>query len=294
MFQYKRDIVPEGEIIVLEAQFFDSAGNEKDLTSFPIVEITDASSAEVRAASTAGVSRMARGLYRLTFPVPFGFAIGMWNDSWTGILDGYQLTNTFDFNVDSAGSIEVAGSSVPERIYTLDDEELTYEYSQEEIKGILLLRGLLKSRLRSTRYLPDGTPCSMFSNELLQTFLSASLSEINATPTLTAFSFADNIIQTLAADLVVQGAVLVAWSSQAIIEAGFELTVNDNGVSVNPPPVSSTISSMYNANLSDYRAKLKEFKRNLRPGPIGMGAGSILVTNPVTRRLRHRKENRII
>jgi hypothetical protein len=131
-------------------------------------------------------------------------------------------------------------------------------------------------------------------NDQLNLFLCIGLAEFNATPTLTAYGFDNLWIQTVAVDAITQGAMLAAWASQAVIEAGFEFTVNESGIVYTPPPVSSTISSMYSSQLSDYRGKLKEIKRNLRPGPVGLSSGSILVVNPVFRRLRHKRENRII
>lgn len=291
---YQRDAVPLGGHIYLEVQFSDSAGNPKDADIIPTVSITDAATAEVRADSSSGVLRIAKGRYRLDYTVPDGFVAGMWNDIWSATLDGYSISNTFDFTVNPAGSIEAVGSSVPETTYSLSDEDLSFYFSNDEIRGILLLRKTLKTRLRTVAYKPDGTPCPAMDDDTLNQLLCAALSEFNATPTLTSFSFADNIIQTLAHDIITQGAMLGAWAGQAVIEAGFEFTVNDSGVTVQPPPVSSTISTMYNAQLSDYRSKLKEIKRNLRPGPMGLGAGSILVVNPVVRRLRHLRERRIL
>jgi hypothetical protein len=294
VFYYDRSAVPVGEFIRLEVQFRDSAGNAKDPDTFPFVEILDGSSVSVIGPLSSAVARSGTGQYYYLFQIPDGYVSGIWNDIWSADVDGYSISDVFDFTVNSQGSIEAVGSSVPERVWTLDDEEITYEYTQEEIKGILLLRGLLKNRLQSTAYKPDGSSCPVFSNDLLLTFLCCALAELNATPAFTTYTFADNVIQTLAADLMTQGAMLVAWSSQAIIESSMELTVNDNGVTVNPPPVSSTISGMYNAQMSEYRAKLKEFKRNHRSGPIGMGAGSFLPVSPQWRRLRHRRELRII
>ena len=292
---YQRDAVPVGERIRLEVIFKDSAGNLKDADTTPLVEINDATDTVSLGSTASGVVRTGVGSYKYEYTVPDGYSAGIWNDTWASVLDGYSLTDVFNFTVDSIGTIEASGSSVPEVEYTLDDDEIGYEYTQEEIRGILLLRGILKQRLRSTAYKPDGTSCPVFSNDLLNMFLCAALSELNATPTFTTYSFADNVIQTLAVDLMTQGAMLVAWSSQAVVEAGFELTVSDNGVVVNPPPVSSTITGLYNTQLSDYRNKLKEFKRNHRPSPLGMGAGSLLVNNnPRVRRLRFLKERRIL
>jgi hypothetical protein len=290
---YDRSAVPVGEKIILEAQFKDSAGNVKDTTAFPTIQILDAASAVAQSTTTSGVSRTAIGRYRFDFIVPDGYTEGLWNDRWTGIMDGYTIVDVFSFTVNSAGSVEVTGSSIPTVLYDLDDPEILEPFTQEEIKGILRLRKYLKARLRSTAFKPDGTACPVFSNDQLDLFLCSALSEFNATPTLTAFGFDAKFMQTVAADILTQGAMLIAWAGQAVIEAGFEWTVNDNGVTYNPPPVSSTITGLYSTQLSDYRAKLKEIKRNIRPGPLGLGAGSILVVSPLVRRLRHLRERRI-
>lgn len=293
-YNYTRAAVPVTENILLEVVFKDSAGNPKDPDTDPEIEITDAATAIVVSMTDSGITRTAIGHYRIDFTVPTGYTTGMWNDHWQANLDGYTISNVFDFNVTSAGSVEETGASVPPVEYTLDSPDLQPEYTQEEIKCILKLRGLLKTKLRSTAYKPDGSTCPVFSDAMLNDFLRASLSELNATPTLTCYRFSDHVVCCLAADLITQGAMLIAWAGQAIIEAGFEFTVNDNGVTVNPPPVSAAINTQYSAQLSDYRSKLREFKRNIRPGPLGMGAGSFLVRSPQIMRLRHLKERRLL
>lgn len=285
-YVYKRDAVPVGELIKLEAQFTDSAGNSKDADFFPTVEITDSSSIEVRVASASQVFRTSVGNYRLEFTVPDGYDTGLWTDLWVGTIDGYQISNAFDFTVNSLGTIEASGASVPDKIYTLDDDDLDPVFSQEEIKGILRLRRMLKARLRSVAFKPDGSSCPRISNDILTEALWASLAELNATPVFTSYTFADQNIQTLASDLITQGAMLIAWSAQSVIEAGNEFTVNDNGVTVNPPPVSQAINTQYSAQMSDYRAKLKEFKRNHRPRAIGISMGGSF-SNIAYRRFRH-------
>lgn len=291
---YNRSAVPVGEQLTLEVRFTDSAGNPKDTAAYPSVEILDAAMAVVRSLSSSGVVRTAVGQYKFVFTVPDGYQEGLWNDRWVGEVDGYENENIFDFTVSSVGAVQAVGSSVPEKVYSLDDSDIEEPFSQEEIKGILRLRKYLKARMRTTAYKPDGTLCPVMPDDQLDLMLCSALSEFNATPTLTAYGFDSQFIQTVCADIITQGAMLIAWAGQAVIEAGFEFTVQDNGVTYNPPPVSSTISSMYSAQLSDYRAKLKEIKRNQRPGPVGMGAGSLLVVNPVFRRLRHLRERRII
>lgn len=291
---YQRDAVPVTESIRLEVVFADSAGIVKDTDTTPTIELIDAASVATLVPTSTGVVRTGTGHYRYEYLVPDGYTEGIWNDVWRATMDGYDLIDVFNFTVNSVGSIAQAGASVPDTTYSLDDAEIEYEYTQDEIKGILLLRGLLKKRLRSAVFKPDGSSCPIFSDDLLNTFLCAALSELNATPSFTTYTFADNVIQTLAADLMTQGAMLVAWSSQAIIEAGFELTVSDDGVTVNPPPVHSAIMTMYSTGLADYRSKLKEFKRNHRPNSLGLSAGAFLRgRNPRIMADRHRRFGRI-
>jgi hypothetical protein len=121
---YNRSSVPAGESIILEAKFLDSAGNPKDTSVFPSVEILDVGMNTVRSLSDSGVTRTACGHYRLEYLVPSGHAEGLWNDRWVGTIDGYEVENVFDFTVYSVGSVEVTGSSVPEIEYTLDDDDL--------------------------------------------------------------------------------------------------------------------------------------------------------------------------
>lgn len=291
-FVYLRDAVPVGEVLKLEVQFYDSAGNFKDTDSTPTVEILDASNAVVRAASTTDVIRIGLGLYQLELTVPSGFDEGVWNDIWTADTDGYELISVFDFTVNSAGTAEAVGTTV-EPDLELGDEPVL-EYTQIEIKHINILLKILKSKLRNNAFKPDGTICNVFDDEDLITFLCSSLSEFNMTPTLTGYTFADVNVVALFSDILTQGAMLIAWGAQAVLEAGREFTITDNGVVVQPPPVSTTINTHITAHLADYRSKLREIKRNLRPGPLGMGAGSILVASPAARRLRHRRENQII
>ena len=291
-FTYLRDAVPVGEVIRLEAQFADSAGNPKDTTTTPTISIMDANGAIAVVATSQLVIRIGLGRYRYQLTVPDGYTSGTWNDTWVGVVDGYQLQAIFDFHVDSRGSISAVGTT-PEPDMEIGDE-VKHVYHQEEIRGINILLKTLSSKLRNIAFKADGSRCDVFEQDDLVEFLCSGLSEFNSTPTITGFSFADQAVYTTFKDVITTGAMLQAWYGQAILESGKEWTITDNGVTITPPGVSSAITNIYNSQLSDYRAKLKEIKRNLRPSPRGMGAGSILVNNPALRRLRHRSENRII
>lgn len=293
---YTRAAVPVDEKIVLEVQYKDFAGFRKDTDEYPTIEILDAAGQTVFGPDNQSVVRMGDGRYKLDFLVPDGFdANGLWTDIWTGSYDGYQIQQAFDFTVSNAGTVEATGQSVPERIYTLDDEDIEETLSQCEIKGILKMRKFLKMRLRSTAFKADGSPCPLVGNDTLDLALRSALSEFNLTPTITHFSFCDNWITSIAQEVITQGALIQVWMGQAPIEAGRELVLNDNGVSYQPPPVSSTITGLINAQLADYRAKLRSVKSNLRPAPRSFGAGSVGVSSPYYRRLRTSlKEKQII
>lgn len=291
-FVYLRNGVPIGASIKLEVQYFDVVGHSKDTDSTPTVEILDALGATVRTASSSSVVRIGLGHYRLDYEVDDGFEPGAWSDIWRATLDGYALANLFDFTVNSQGRAE-AVSTIVEPELALGDDILEY-YTQDEIRNINRLLKLLKSRLRNTAYKPDGSVCNVFDDNDLIQFLLSALSEFNMTPTITNYLFSDPNVVSLFSDILTQGAMLIAWSGQSILESGREFTITDNGVVVQPPPVSATINTQFGANLTDYRAKLKEIKRNLRPSILGMGAGSILVASPAVKRLRHRRELQII
>lgn len=291
-YTYTREAVPVGEVISLEIQFKDVAGNFKDSDDYPSIQIVDASSSVALATTSSGIIRTGVGKYKFDLTVPSGFTSGVWTDIWTGTIDGYPVSSAFDFYVDSTGSVDAVGNIVQPPMQ-IGDEPI-YNYSQEEIRGINFLLKILKSRIQNSFVRPDGSPCNVFSNNDLVGFLSASLSEFNATPAITAYYFSNTLTYTTFADIITQGAYLIAMASIAVIEAGREFTLNDNGVTVNPPPVSSTITGLHSQLLSDYRAKLKEIKRNHRAPPIGMGAGAILVVSPQVRRLRHLRERQIL
>jgi len=291
-FIYDRAGVPVSESIDLEVVFYDVAGNPKDTDSVPTIQIVDSSSSVVVSATAQGIISMSQGHYRFPLTVPTGYARGVWRDTWTGTLDGYAVSAVFDFIVNSQGSIEAVGTVTEPELELGDDNGV--EFNQDEIRNINILLKMLKSRLRNTAFSPDGTPCNVFADADLISFICSALSEFNMTPTISGFTFADPVVSTLFADVLTQGSMLIAWAGQAILEAGREFQITDAGVQILPPPVSSTITAQYNAQLVDYRGKLKEIKRNLRAMPRGLGAGSILTRNPQVLRQRHRREGRIL
>lgn len=292
IYVYDRSSVPVGSRIDLETQFRDSAGNAKDTDSYPTVRIEDSLDAVVRAASSGSVARVGVGLYRLRFTIPDGYEPGTWNDEWIGSVDGYSVRATFSFVVDSVGSIEAVGTVVETPMELGDDPDITY--TQEEILGINILLKGLKTRLRNTAISPDGTPCPVVPDEELIDYLRMSLSEFNVMPTITYYLFSDELVYGLFSDVIIEGAFLQTLSAMAILSAGQEMVITDNGVTVTPPPISSTINAVIGSRQPLYLEKLKALKHGIKPSPRGFGAGSLNTTNPKTKQLRHRRENQII
>lgn len=273
-------------MIRLEVQFRDSAGLARDTDQFPQIEISNSDGVIVHPASSYGVRRLAEGRYRLQYTVPDGYADGVWRDTWSATLDGFANIANFDFNVLSQGTITATGDTVTTPEMKIGDVP-KINFTQQEIYGINILMQKLRFRLRNTQRKPDGSRCDILSIDDMESFIWLALSEFNATPTFTSYTTADPSIYTIFSDLIVEGAYLKALPSLIPAEAGREWVVTDDGISVTPASVSSALSNIMSALYSEYRAKLKEAKRNHRPAPLGMGAGQLAVAHPTFRRLRN-------
>lgn len=59
------------------------------------------------------------------------------------------------------------------------------------------------------------------------------------------------------ADLLVQGAVITALGSRALLERGREWSYEDNGVTYTPPDVSSLMQTQWELESADYRTKIE-------------------------------------
>ncbi len=62
------------------------------------------------------------------------------------------------------------------------------------------------------------------------------------------------------ADLVVQGAVITALASRALLEKGRELAILDKGVEYCPPNISDTMMRQWEVEMVDYRSKIETVK----------------------------------
>ena len=98
----------------------------------------------------------------------------------------------------------------------------------------------------------------------LNTFLDLSLSDFNQTPYFTFFTFNDEKFVNTFINVLVEGAILYALSSQALIERGREFVTTDNGIEFNPPNISEMLQTQYHSLIHLHFEKLKLIKSSIR------------------------------
>ena len=190
-------------------------------------------------------------------------------------------------------------------------DDVDFDFTDAELTGINILLKLLKARLQSDGQKPsrdqfgafilDGygamvmEDCNVFSDEILACFLASSLSEFNMVPFFTSFSFGEQIIYKTFSHAIVEGALILALSSQALVEKGRDFTISDGGISYQPPTLGDFLATNYQNFMTSYRERLKFIKNSIRPGPSGYGTFTNLSSGaPAFVRLRHLRSRRII
>jgi len=284
-----------GHTIVLEVDVLDARGAQVDPDSPPEVAIIDNRDFLRRGLSSTDVVRTEVGRFRFNYKVPSSAETGIWIDRWRVVVNGFETKEDLNFIVLSQGAdIEVSGDQIgdPARV----------SYSQDEIIGINILLAMLKARLKNDvkKEALDAygnielVDCPIFTNDELVWFLRASLSEFNQTPHFTDFTFAMPVIYDRYAYVIVEGAYILAAAAQMLIEAGREFTITDNGITMQPPPLSTTLNNQLSTFVSKHVEQLKHIKWSIKPQPIGFGSFRVLANNPNFMRLRHLRQRRII
>jgi hypothetical protein len=237
------------------------------------------------------------GLYSFTWDIPKTVPDGYYSDRWVAKIGNEEIEQTFEFLVMSSGSIEESEPQVP-----YPGDKVAFEFSEEEVYGVNILLKMLKCRVKNdgTRKVPDGEggyiteECTVFTDSELICFLTSSLSGFNQIPHFTRFTFADQVIYTIFAEIIVQGAVLLAFAAQTLIEKGREFSITDNGVIYQPPAISEILNSQYASQLADYKEKLKFIKASIKPSMLGLGTFRTTSVSPAYIRLRHLRQRQII
>jgi hypothetical protein len=309
-----------GRSVDLYVQLTDVEGKPRNADTTPLVEIIDSAGRVQQIATNLNVGLVdyhprkddvsgpddfvndhsRPGLYHLSYNIPVISPDGYWAAVWSAYLGGYAadayVTSTFSFYVTSAGEL-----TETERPEYYPGRDVPWHFNEDEVYGINVLLKMLRPRLKNNGYrevMVNGCyvkqPCSVFTDDELIAFMVNSLSTFNSTPTFTRFTFDDPVIHVIFADLIIQGAVLLALAAQTLIERGREFTLNDNGVTYVPPALAEILNTQYNEQLANYTAKLNKAKFNLKPHALGLGTFRITSVAPAFMRLRHLREHQII
>lgn len=286
------------DIVRLQAQFKDATGTPADLDSFPTITIVQPSGNVVLGPTSTGVMRLDVGLYAFDYTVGINDSIGVWTDIWEGVLSGIPISGEFLFVIHNTQlpSINTDG-------YKALGDDPGFNYSQLAICNINDLLKLLKARLDSAgkaKFKDEFgnyvyVDCDIYSVEQLVTFLVNSLSMFNQIPHFTFFTFEDTEIVQQFAAILVEGAVIWALGSKALLERGREFQITDQGLNFNPPTVSELMQTEWSNLLNHHKEVVKEIKANMKPSPYGLGTFTISTSrHPAIRRLRHLRARQII
>lgn len=299
-----RNGVNQGQTIRLGIQYLDQGGSFVDPSTYPTVTITNPDNdVVVTADSSSGVIREDVGMYYYDFTVPTNAELGVWQDTWSIVVNSLPFTTILTFTVSTQTSPVVATAG----------QEIDPALSPMGITNVTMLMKLLRIRLGSDGvrrkrdqfgvYITDSEgnyvmePCNVFTTEELYTFLKASLAEFNSIPHFTAFTFNDqNFCNTFQHELT-EGAFILAMALQGIREKGREFQMTDDALSYQPPQLADYIKGYLTEFMNSYRERVKMIKCQMKPGPIGFGTMYSLGgggKSPSYTRLRHLRSRQII
>lgn len=303
----ERSLAIQGQKVSLQIQFFDADGDKVDADKTPYIAIRDTEGDTILESTKKNVSRLDVGLYEYLFRVPEDAEQGTWMDDWTAIFDKTEFTSTQFFSVISP--VEgLTATEGPAKIKLGDD--VVFDFTQEELKGINVLLKLLKLRLRSHgispvrdefgKILTDGygeiitKECNVFDDDVLVGMLISALSEFNSTPFFTTYRFSDELVYIMFSQPIVEIAYIFAVAGQALIEKGRDFTISDGGINYQAPQLGDFIQSHFSTWLTASRERIKFIKNSIRPGPVSFGTYSNLSSGaPAFTRLRHLRARRI-
>jgi hypothetical protein len=135
-------------------------------------------------------------------------------------------------------------------------------------KLVDLVRVVLRSNGKTKSMDNDGyvfyINCDVYDRSMLETFVHLSLSNFNQIPHFTNYALDDSEFVDLFTEVLVEGVVIYALSSQALIERGREFQMIDNGITFDPPVLSELLNNQYTILLNHHFEKLKLIKKELR------------------------------
>ena len=297
-FKKRGEILEPEDKCELTIQFTGPDGLPINCDSYPSISIVQPDGLVMMSPTSVGVTQLDIGKYGYLFEVPINGPFGVFNDEWNGFINSFRVQETFSFIVNYTQTPQIN----QEGIVALGDDP-GFHYSQEALMNINKLLKSLRARLSN-----DGKAksfdsfgnvqyisCSIFSVDMLTTFLDTSLMDFNQIPFFTGFTWENSPAIAQFGEIIIEGATLQALASKALLERGREMVINDQGISFTPPSVSELMMTQYSALLSHYWEKVKLVKNSLRPIGIGLGImGMNSGINPAISRMRHLRERRVI
>lgn len=294
------ELIDVTENVNLTIQFRDQTGALVNTDTLPTISIVQPSGLVLLSPTTMGVANTSVGQYSYIFTVPINGPYGVFNDIWTGLINGFQVQATFSFVVSHTD----LPSPNPDGYAHLGDDP-GFNYSQTAIFNINKLIKMLKRRLNSSgksRKIDSNgnvtyVDCDIYSIDMLVTFLATALSDFNQVPYFTFFTFDQTEFIDQFAEVIVEGATLYALSSMALITRGAEFVITDNGLNFSPPTVSELLETQYSTLLTNYWERLRYIKNSIRPSPSGLGIFSMTAGNgliPSIKNLGRLRERRIL
>lgn len=291
------ELIDVRDIVNLTVTFKDGDGVLTDPSSPPTITIVQPNGMILLGPTSQGIVRTSLGNYSLSFQIPPNGPYGVFQDVWVAMVDGDRVEAAFSF--------VVVGTNVPtvnSDGYAHLGDEYPFNYSQVAIKNINKMIKMMKARLNSSGKIkindsfgnPQWVSCDIFSIETLVTFLAMALSYFNSIPYFTFFTFDDEGFVAQFGEILVEGAVMHALASQALIERGREYQIGDNGLTFTPPTVSELLNSQASGMMAQYYEQVKLIKNSLRPASLGLGVFSLNSSiNPAFKRLRHLRARKI-
>ena len=292
----RSQIVQPGDEVQLTVTFYAPGGSPTDTDAFPTITIVAPTGTVVLGPTSAGVFKLSTGTYGYVYSAGLQPSIGVWTDVWQGNLSGSLRIEERNFVVHTTQTPAINSDG-----YIHLGDDVGFNYSQNALKNINMMLKILRARLKSRgRHKTTDEfgnviykDCDIYTVDELVTFLVMALGEFNETPHITLFTFDDTPVMQLFYAIIVQGATLMALSSQALIERGREFQITDNGVGFTPPTMSDMLNSQWGTELSNWYDRIKLIKHNLKPSPLSLGVFEPLQASPQFRRLRHLRARKI-
>ena len=296
MIKNRGETIDVTDQVNLTIQIKDSNGDPVDTDSVPKISIIQPSGLVLLTPTSSGVARVAVGKYSYVFTVPINGPYGVFQDVWTGFVNGFRIEMSFSFVV-----LHTQVPAINTDGYAHLGDDPGFNYSQNAIKNINKLIKSLKARLNSWGKAKSKdsfgntiyVDCDIFTVDQLVTFLATALWDFNQVPYFTYFTFDDDAFVDQFGEILVEGATIQGLLSKALTERGREYNISDNGLSFTPPGMSDMLKGQADAMLTVYTSKLQTIKNSLRPFPKGLGTFSMSSgANPAFARMRHLRQGR--